>query len=131
MEILDAGHDYLLRSLDGAEQVRLTFVKRNKPPEKFPGNHSAYPGTTTQEVLRALIERAFYVNGQIAHDSNLMVIANLRDSIFELERRAAERHGRELRVIQCVEDIENMPTCSTCGHIRPEFHEECKSEQGK
>ena len=56
MEVLDTGHDYLLHSFDGGESVRLTFVKRNDPPEKYPGNDSAYPGTQIQEVLQQDVE---------------------------------------------------------------------------
>ena len=66
MKVLDPGHDYALNVLDGllGEFERLTFVKRDNPPEKYPGNNSAHPGTTIQEVCRVLIERLRYVNGQ-------------------------------------------------------------------
>jgi hypothetical protein len=63
MKVIDEDHKFDLATLDGYEPIRLTFVKRNNPPDKYPGNKDAYPGTTTQEVLRALINRSLYVNG--------------------------------------------------------------------
>lgn len=50
---------------------------------------------------------------------NWDIVHRLRDSIWDLEKRAADRHGRDLR-FQDVEhepDIENEPVCSKCGHI--------------
>lgn len=66
MIVLDPGHRYHLHTLDdNAPQAYwpLQFVKREGA--KFPGNLGHYPGTTTQEVLRACIDRAGYVNRQI------------------------------------------------------------------
>lgn len=55
MKVIDPGHVYDLRSLDGEQLNRLVFVKREGP--SYPGNVGHYPGTTMQEVLRALIDR--------------------------------------------------------------------------
>jgi hypothetical protein len=67
MRVMDPGHWYELALLDalpnrlGLETLR--FVKR--VGDKFPGNQlPAYAGTTTQEVLRALIDRTKYVDAQ-------------------------------------------------------------------
>jgi hypothetical protein len=124
MKIVDPGHAYDLHWLDGKPFVvplencdppnRLTFVKREGPG--YPGNVGHYPGTTMQEVLRALIDRVKYVEGQIPHPDNFKIITLLQGSIFLLESRAAERHGRPFTApIQL--DIENVPTCTKCGHI--------------
>ena len=120
---LDAGHDFLLASLDGTTPVRLTFVKRCHPPEKFPGNTNAYPGTTSQEVMRALIRRAIYVDWQAEHPVNAAIIERERQNIYELEQRAAERHGRTLALSRReIARIETLPICGECGHIKPETH---------
>lgn len=92
----------------------LTFVKREG--DGYPGNVGHYPGTTTQEVLRALIDRTEYVNNQIPCEENLEVLRHLRSAILQLEDRAAFRHGRVLPDIE-LEDIERLSTCSICGHI--------------
>lgn len=60
MTVIDPGHEYLMDSLDGEQTNRLVFVKRQGV--KYPGNVGAHPGTTMQEVLRALLERLKYVN---------------------------------------------------------------------
>ena len=62
MRVLDPGHRYALRHLDGDGETVLQFV--NREGEKYPGNAGACEGTTMQEILRALIDRAAYVNGQ-------------------------------------------------------------------
>lgn len=124
MKIVDPGHIYLLTVLD--DEIRpprypwgleLVFVKREGEPQ-YPGNIGRHPGTTTQEVLRALIERSKYVNNQIPDPRNDQVLINLRDAMAHLELRAAERHGRILNIRDLVEGpIESLPTCSKCNHI--------------
>lgn len=119
MEVIDPGHTYHLRSLDLPHGDRgfaiLKFVKREGPG--YPGNVGHHSGTTTQEVLRALIERAKYVDNQIPDPGNLMVIRCLRDSIWYLEERAARRHGRPWTLPIGFEGIEDLPTCPKCNHI--------------
>lgn len=115
MIVRDPGHDYVLQSLDGEAPQRLTFVKREGPG--FPGNVGSHPGTTTQDVLRALIERAKYVNGQIADPANALVIRNLREAFWHLEERAARRHGRPWTLPIGFEGIEELPGCPRCGHV--------------
>ena len=124
MQVLDPGHMYVLNQLDvnqdlPTERAVLTFVKRNSPPEKYPGNKTAYPGTTLQETIRAQIDRLKYVNKQQPDSRNLECISLARHMLFLLECRAASLHGRTL-TIQSTEDIEDLPTCSQCGHIHRE-----------
>lgn len=115
MRVLDPGHEYGLRSLDGTDSdiVTLTFVKREGPG--YPGNVGSHSGTTTQEVLRALIERTQYVDGQIHDEANDQVLHHLRMTIWHLEERAARRHGRYWLVGP--QEIEKLATCEKCNHI--------------
>lgn len=128
MKIIDPGHVYDLQWLDGHPPLtsrsgiedwnRLIFVKREG--EGYPGNVGHHPGTTIQEVLRALIDRVKYVDGQISHPFNKGVIGQLRSAIHLLELRAAERHHRklpEIDPITCQPPIEEMPVCPKCLHI--------------
>jgi hypothetical protein len=117
VKIIDPGHEYTLDSLDGEQENRLVFVKREG--EKYPGNVGAHPGTTCQEVLRALIDRLKYVNGQIASHETQLAICDLENAIYRLEKRAALRHGRSAK-------FEDIPfktivlgwcKCSQCGHV--------------
>jgi hypothetical protein len=123
MKVIDPGHSYALRVLDefsakGEVVSSLVFVKREGPG--YPGNVGHHSGTTTQEVLRALIDRAHYVNGQIPDERNDDAIAHMRDAIYALEHRAAERHDRLASFEELTADyeaIEKLPTCAKCNHI--------------
>lgn len=116
MNIFDAGHRYALSNLDALpwEQPtqQLYFVKREG--EKFPGNVGKHHGTTSQEVLRALIDRAAYVNGQIPCWQTRLSILLMGLCVWLYEQRAARRHGRsapsfyEATYGQC---------CQKCGHV--------------
>lgn len=113
MKVLDPGHVYLLDTLDGEALVSLRFVKREGPG--YPGNFGHYPGTNIQEVLRALIDRMKYLNEQIPDKRNESVMVYLRNALFTLELRAAERHGRGIENFTF--PLEEMPACTKCGHI--------------
>lgn len=76
MKVLDQGHKYQLDTLDGKEPEILTFVKREG--DKYPGNVGSYSGTTTQEVLRVLIDRTKYVDKQIPARENGLIIVCLQ-----------------------------------------------------
>jgi hypothetical protein len=139
MRILDPGHHFALEVIDdifGTTKQSLTFVKRNNPPEKYPGNEGCYAGTTSQEVMRALIARAKYVDQQAPHHANKTLIESLRTNIWNLEIRAAEKHNRKLNLERITADmevanplditsiirVEFAPVCIICGHIDPEGH---------
>lgn len=120
MKILDVGHKYELLSLDGKKKQTLQFVKRKGL--NFPGNTSAYPGTTTQDVIHCLLNRMRYVNNQIPCIENEVVIANLQQCLLMLELRAAKRHGIELEV-KSLNCLEMKELCPKCGHIECHGHE--------
>lgn len=118
MKVIDPGHHYHLIALDGSPGgfETLQFVKREG--KDYPGNEGSMPGTTTQEVLRALIDRMEYVNDQIPCPENFNVLRKLRESIYQLELRAAKRHGRTLYISDSeLSKIEMLPTCVKCNHI--------------
>jgi hypothetical protein len=120
MQIVDPGHTFLLNIFDynNEEEVlnTLRYVKREG--DKYPGNIGHYCGTNLQEVCRSQISRALYVNNQIPHIRTKNFIDLQRQSIFELELRAAERHSRKLELTQEeLSHIETMLYCLKCGHI--------------
>jgi hypothetical protein len=121
MRVFTAGHIYELDSLDGPCEQRLVFVKREG--DKYPGNVGTHPGTNVQDVLRALIDRVKYLDGQMPCVANKLVLSNLRYSILLLEERAAARHKRrpDWRMYDKNEpvndQIEYLEWCSICGHI--------------
>jgi hypothetical protein len=132
MKVLDPGHVYDLDWLDGEpardlrgvastqpdfrlDENRLIFVKREG--SGYPGNVGHHPGTNMQEVLRALIDRVKYLDQQVPHYVNELIIEHLRMSLFYLEDRAAERHHREPTFDIDTPNIEELPVCVRCGHI--------------
>ncbi len=122
MKILDPGHVYELDILDGNDDFGgnvLTFVKREGP--NFPGNVGKFPGTTSQEVIRALISRAVYVNGQHPCVENDAVISLLESALLLLEVRAARKHGHALTEPSMVSFLLKQK-CPTCFHINCEVH---------
>jgi hypothetical protein len=115
MKVIDPGHIFELYTLDDPTQGhdRLRFVKREG--NGYPGNVGHHGGTNMQEVIRALIARTKYLNAQIPNRNNMLVLRNLREALYFLEKRAAQRHGRI--GFQMSENIELLKTCGTCGHI--------------
>ena len=82
----------------------------------YPGNVGHYAGTNCQEVLRVLIDRVKYLEGQIPCRENSLIISSLRTALWHFESRAADRHNREF----CVEadGIELLLTDLKDGHIK-------------
>lgn len=112
MKALDPGHVYSLDVFDGEAEAVLIFMKREG--NGYPGNVGAHPGTNCQEVLRALIDRVEYLNMQIQHPQNDLIISSLRTALTAFEVRAAERHGRKF--IPAIMIERELP-CKKCGHI--------------
>lgn len=69
-----------------------------------------------QEVLRALIDRARYVNNQIYSDRTDNAIRLMEAAVWELEARAAERHGR-LADFSISQAVRAEGKCGKCGHV--------------
>jgi hypothetical protein len=115
MRITDPGHRYELLVLDDEHKMLLcplVFVKREGL--NYPGNVGHHPGTTTQEVLRACIARAWYVNEQIPCWQTRLSIFLMSLVVWLYEQRASKRHG--WRVPGISEAVLSKP-CSHCGHV--------------
>lgn len=117
MKAIDPGHAYDLDVLDDQRGVpeRLVFVKREG--KNYPGNVGHHPGTNCQEVIRALIDRVKYRDAQIPDNRNNEILNDLRHALWIFELRAAERYGRDFGIGDRLHRIEEVPTCSRCGHI--------------
>lgn len=89
MKIIEQGHIYELNSLDGEhrEVETLRFVNRE------PG--TGHPGTQTQEVLRALIDRTMHCDNCLRWAGNDKIIYHLRMALALHESRAIERKAEK------------------------------------
>jgi group I intron endonuclease len=87
MKIIERGHIYMLQTLDKTERdtcdAHIRFVNRERGAE--------HPGTQTQELLRALIDRTMHCDNCIPWDSNIQIIHHMRMAIAYHEARALER----------------------------------------
>jgi hypothetical protein len=86
MIVIEAGHIYRLNWLDGEDQgtaSELIFVNREEGTK--------HPGTQTQEVLRALIDRTQHCDRCLRWDGNDKIIYHLRMALALHESRAIER----------------------------------------
>lgn len=89
MKIIEPGHVYQLNWLDGEPSPRepikenwLVFVNREE---------NKHPGTQTQEVIRALIDRTKHCDNCLRWDGNDLIIHHLRMALVLHEARALER----------------------------------------
>lgn len=122
MTVLDPGHKFRLATLDVRWWHRLLMPWRVRPVlrfvkrvgAKFPGNDSAYPGTTIQEVLRAVVFRIDYLQGQIPDSRNTDAIHHIKMAIWDLECRAADRHKRPY---PSFEEAFFGAQCCNCLHV--------------
>jgi hypothetical protein len=98
MRIIEFGHIYDLNWLDGqpkqykTEQIvenRLIFVNREKNP---------HPGTQTQEVIRALIDRTQHCDNCLRWEGNDLIIYHLRMALVLHEARALLRKTNWLKM---------------------------------
>ncbi len=112
MRILNAGHRYSLKHLDGSGEEIVQFVKREG--EGYPRNVGHCEGTTTQEVMRMTIDRAAYVNAQIPCWQTKVSIWLMSGIVWLYEHRAAKRHGRKAPGLY---EAVFGETCAECGHV--------------
>jgi hypothetical protein len=123
MRIIEPGHIFELDHIDGKHKSKLKFVSR--VGDLYPGNTVSHEGTNMQEVMRALISRARFLNDQIPCAENTSLIHSLRQGIVLLESRAAQRHSLTDQFIEILDEsvqldfsgVEDLPTCKHCGHL--------------
>lgn len=120
MRVVDPGHLYELDMLNGSTKQILCFDKR--VGDEYLGNYGLpYPGTNCQEVLRALIDRMTYLNGQVPCAETEAAISLAQTMLLLFEMRAARRKGRGLE-LRSIEALRDSMTCRVCGHIACQEH---------
>jgi hypothetical protein len=116
MKIIDPGHEYLAEGVGGSSPQRIAFVKNRG--EKYPGNHGEpHGGILSQELMRILIDRAAYLNGQGSCAETEHALSALRQALAWFEVRAARCRGEHIDLNHASE-LEHEPTCAICGHNR-------------
>jgi len=86
MQCLEPGHRYLLNNNKEDGSVELTFFRDEKLNKE--GHLS---GTSSQEVIRALIDRQAFLDRQLPHDVNTDIVYHLRKALVLFESRHLDR----------------------------------------
>ena len=104
MKVIEPGHVYELNQVDApaGETQRLVFVNREDAP---------HPGTQTQEVLRALIDRTIHCDNCLRWDGNDRIVYHLRMALALHEARHLER------MVEKGAAIEQVQTSAHDGHL--------------
>lgn len=119
MKILDAGHRYLISSIDGGMEQELVFVKREN--DGCPFNAGSNPGTNCQEVLRVLIDRIDYLQRQRPCAESEAISGLLKTALFLFEVRAA-RNRESIFYARDLLDCVRLNPCDVCGHVNCQKH---------
>lgn len=128
MDVIEPGHVYLLRHLEGDGHQLLTFIRRSSAAVDY--GDGEHPGTNTQEVLRALINRTEFLHHVLPAVETMDAAWYLRMALFSYEARAWRRKQRQLNGGAAVnpyverykdvpfneQDIETRPV-NEAGHI--------------
>lgn len=85
MQVIKEGHEYRLNNDVGCQTLR--FVEG-------PQDARIEDGTTTEEVIEALIDRLTFLNEKFPSPYNLTAIDGLKGAIVALNERTAERVER-------------------------------------
>lgn len=94
MIITEPGHLYLLQHLESPGREVLRFIRRSSAAIDYgAGEH---PGTNSQEVIRALIDRTIYLDKILGADETLDAVYYLRMALFCYEARALRRKQNKL-----------------------------------
>lgn len=150
MHEIEPGHRYRYQVYPALEEQgpvystdrdEVTFRKRIG--DGYPGNVGhRYAGTSTQELLRVVVARSKYVDGQEQHVANRHLIGRARMSLYDLESRTARRRGEaylnrwnaellvwyvgqthvNLRAVPLTSSfadvpIEELEPCPVCAHV--------------
>lgn len=89
MRVLEPGHIYSLPHLEGEGAEILTFIKRSGGAIDY--GPTEHPGTNTQEVIRALIDRSKYLDNVLPCDETKDAIYFLRMALYSYEVRVYRR----------------------------------------
>lgn len=107
MKVLEVGHMYqpAIRNVDGKEMGGEVAAQKIIFINKQPGQEHA--GTTTQEVLRVLLDRTRHCANCMPHRNNEQIVYHLRMALALHEARALERKvekGLEIEYQETDED---------------------------
>lgn len=111
MKVIEPGHVYELRNVDGDNTQTIRFVRRRGDEATLLPADERDEGILTQELLRVAIDRTLYLNAEAPCPENVEIVNNLRSCISLYEARAARR------TIEKQPMIERTDVCEICQHV--------------
>lgn len=93
MLIIDPGHRYELESVDEGGSQMLQFIQKEERDGELVTIEN---GTTTEDVLAALIDRTKFLDEKVPSAENKVAIEHLEAALRALEARTADRTEREV-----------------------------------
>ena len=93
MRCVDAGHTYILDSMEGTVSQTIQFIDKKQVDGQF---KTIKVGTTNEDVLRMLIDRMKWLNNLCGCRENSICITKLEESLMWLEKRTADRVARNV-----------------------------------
>jgi len=106
MKVIVPGHHYELDDLKASTKYQLMFYCDGTINPEYGDS----PGPSSQEVIRALIDRQLFLNVQAPCAENITIIQHLREALKQYEIRAFRR------TVEKIADIEGWET-NAKGHI--------------
>jgi len=86
-------------------------------PERFPGNTNSYPGTTLQSVIRCLINRLDYLQGQVRCKENAALSCGFSAPVSGYSNSG--RRAGTGAIIGTGFDLPRSPRCAQSAGIPP------------
>lgn len=111
MRVVEPGHVYLLRNVDGDGEQEIRFVRRRGDEATLLPQDEREQGILTQELLRVAIDRTDYLNAEAPCVENVTIMTALRTALAAYESRAARR------TIEKQPMIERTDVCEECQHV--------------
>lgn len=126
MKVIEPGHIYEVRNVDGDGVQRITFVRRRRDDGQMIGflEEGHYEGILLQELVRVMIHRTLYLNAEAPCSEDVEAVVLLRRVLVLFEGRAARRSIEKLPM------PEIMDVCARCHHILCRCDEPSRLEHG-
>jgi len=98
MKIITPGHRYELSNFENPiDNQTLQFIeKRPSPHTSDAPMETVHEGTTSEEVLRVLIDRMNHLQDKFPCRENAVVITHLETALLWLDKRTADRKARDV-----------------------------------
>lgn len=95
MRVIKPGHRYILANFEQPENGQtIQFIEKEPDPSEPAKLYTVSDGTTNEEMLAVLIDRANHLQNKMPCQENTDAIEHLRSALAAWESRTAKRKAR-------------------------------------